>query len=274
MGKPDLEKILITGASGMVGRAIQWGQRYSRSELDVCNPKQIEEVFSKANPSAIIHLAGLDINQAEADPKRANDTNVLGTKHIALAAKKRKIPIVFLSSACIFNGPIGSQFSESDTPAPCNIYGHAKLQSEMFLKDIYPEGSIIVRTSWVFGGHGSHHKKFVDIAIEAAKRGNAIFANRAQEGSPTYVVDLIQAIQKILLSDGRGVFHIANKGRATAWDIAKKIVEILGSKSEIKPLQKSNAETQNHKRSASEVLTSNQIALRSWEEALREYVLK
>ena len=258
----------------MIGRAIEWGQKYSRTQLNVCDPKQIDDVFSRVEPSAIVHLAGIDIYQAEANPSLALETNILATRHLAVAAEKRKIPILFLSSGCIFNGPIGSAFKESDKPAPSNVYGQAKLISELFLKDLYPDGSIIVRTSWVFGGHGSHHKKFVDIAAEAAKRGETIFANRAQEGSPTYVVDLVQSIQKLLLDNARGVFHVANSGRATAWDIAEKVVEILGSKSKIEPLKNAGQEAQKLQRSASEVLSSEKMALRKWEEALKEYLLK
>ena len=60
-----------------------------------------------------------------------------------------------------------------------------------------------------------------------------------QTGSPTYTKDLAKAI-RVLLDTGclknYGVYHVSNSGRVSWCDYAKKILEIVGSKTEVLPI--------------------------------------
>lgn len=255
----------------MIGCAFKNGIKLTRANFDVTNPEQIKKKIFELKPTAIVHLANIDLRHCERDPLLALKTNIHATQYLIREAKKHDLPLMFISSSCIFNGVQGSAFDETAVPEPQNFYSEAKVISEEMLLDEYASGAIIVRTSWVFGGHGAHHLKFVDVAINKCLKNETVFAGKDNDGSPTYVSDLVSEMTKLILSARRGVFHVANSGRATPWQIADFIRTELGSQSNIEPLQPSEIDKK-IKRSSCEVLSSKYIQLRDWQSALREYV--
>ncbi len=93
----DLQRILITGGQGMIGRKIPWGHKFDIDTLDVRQPAAIQAAIDKVQPSAILHLAAIDIHRAEKEPQLAYTTNVVGTELLARAAQASTIPFIFLS---------------------------------------------------------------------------------------------------------------------------------------------------------------------------------
>lgn len=268
----ELSRILVTGGEGMIGRVLPFGVKLSQRELDVRSPEDIERALERHQPSAIVHLAALDIRQAEADPLAAYATNVLGSYHVACAARRRSIPLVFLSSGAVFNGDVGAVHGETAPPDPVNIFGQTKWLAEILLRETL-EDLLIIRTGWVFGGHQAYHRKFVDVALELALRGEPIQATVDQWGSPTFVHDLVGEIRRLLLSGVYGTVHVVNAGAASGMDIAREIVRVTGSRSELLEVKGVDLPNPGPRRPASEVLVSRRVRLRPWGEALREYVL-
>lgn len=261
---------MVTGAGGMIGSALPWGLKLSRAELDVGQLFTLTQKLDALRPEAILHLAALDIRQSERNPLLSMKVNVLGTLGLAEYARSRGVPFVFLSSAAVFNGPRGSVFFEEMPHDPVNIYGQTKHLAEVLIQKSCP-GALIIRTGWVFGGHGAHHRKFVDDAVEKARAGAAIEATDQQQGSPTYVRDLVSVVAGLLEKCESGIWHVVNEGAATPVEIAEAIVGTLRSRSPI--TLRPNAHFQDGPaRSASEVLGSRKIRLRSWREALIELI--
>lgn len=260
----------------MIGNAIPWGIKLDRQKLAVDQFDRIETSLDAVNPCALVHLASLDLRQCEKDPYGAYRINVLGTYHLACYAHKKKLPFVYLSSATVFNGPLGARFDEDAKPDAINIYGQTKQLSEILIQKTLTR-FLIMRTGWVFGGHGAHHEKFVDVSIEKAKKGELISASIDQEGSPTYIHDLIATLTKLLEEDKAGIYHVVNDGTATAADMAELIVQTFNSSSFVdrtsaKAISQSSGGAL--MRSPSEVLISKKLKLRHWKEALSEYVRK
>lgn len=274
MGKVDRSGFVVTGAGGMIGSAVPWGRKLLRKDLDFENAAEVSSKLSLLKPKGILHLAGMDIRQCERNPALALKTNVFSTLKAAEFARDHGIPFVFLSSATVFSGPRGSTFYEESSPDPLNVYGEAKLLSEMLIRNCYPK-ALIVRTGWVFGGHGAHHRKFVDVAIEKAKTGQSIQASNEQEGSPTFVNDLIYTVTQLIDQQESGIWHVVNAGRATAADMAAVIVECLSSSSSVEILPNEHFQTTSAgtpARSPCEVLGSRTLELRSWKDALTEMI--
>lgn len=267
----DEHSILITGGEGMIGRVWPEGLKPSQTQLDVCNQEQIEAYVQAKRPSAIVHLAALDIYQAETNPSLAINTNVLGTYHLAQAAAKSRIPFVFISSGAVFNGGPNDIHNEGSRPQPVNVFGYTKYISELLLQDI-AEDILIIRTGWVFGGNQAHHRKFVDLVLEKARRDEPIEAVSDRWGSPTYVVDLVQEVSRLLQTGQRGLVHVINKGKASAYDMAKVIITSLQSRSELQEKKQADFAQTGPKRAVSEAMHSRVTSLRSWQEALKEYV--
>lgn len=271
MSEMDPHRFLITGADGMIGRAIPMGIKLGRSELDVTDFQNVQQVAARHAPQAIVHLANLDLRQCERQPYAAVRTNVEATRHVLHAARTHGIPLIFLSSGSVFFGPRGTVFDEDASPDPQNLYAACKVVSEEMLLREYPTGTLVVRTGWVFGGHGAHHPKFVDSVIDLAREEAPILAAADQEGSPVFVEDLVREMFRLMISGQRGIIHIVNAGQATPLQITEFITQSLGSRSSIGPYIRT-ADEQRIRRSPSEVLASRHVKLRPWQEALGEYI--
>lgn len=266
---PDLSRILITGADGMIGRAIPWGIKTDKNTLDVTDPAAIQQAITDYQPTALLHLAAIDIHAAEKDPFLAHQVNTVGTYHIAQAAQASNLPVFFLSSGALFNGSGRETHDETSQPQPINIFGQTKYLSEIILQSML-EKILIIRTGWVFGGHQAHHRKFVDIALAAVRDNKPLTAMTDQCGSPTYVHDLISAVEALIATPTYGIRHVVNDGVASAWDMAQEIAGILKKPAVIEP---GSALTGGIRRPASEGLRSQYQTLRPWPDALREYIL-
>jgi dTDP-4-dehydrorhamnose reductase len=265
-----VHRVLITGANGMIGRAMSFGMKCSQQDFDICNDVQVTRALDHFAPDVIVHLAASDLRTCERDPVAALATNVKATHDLAVSARDRGIRLVFLSSSAVFSGPRGVAFNEDSEPAPVNVYGMSKYLGETAIQDIMTD-YLIVRTGWVFGGHGAHHRKFVNIALEAALAGRPIWGNRDQDGSPVYVRDLVLALQSLIELEVKGIRHVVNAEPATGYDIAKEIVALTRSASVVSSDPEANP-SKVIARSASEVLESRYGQLRPWREALRDYL--
>jgi dTDP-4-dehydrorhamnose reductase len=179
---------------------------------------------------------------------------------------------VYLSSGTVFRSPRGEVLDENAQPDPLNIYGMTKYLAELTVRDHLPQRSLIVRTGWVFGDHGARHRKYVDVAIEKALANQSIWANATQDGSWTYVADLVQELRRLIASDVHGVRHVINSGAGTGLNLAQEIRSILGSQAPVVTDQASQGADSAIPRSPSEVLTTLYEPLRPWREALRHYI--
>ena len=92
------------------------------------------------------------------------------------------------------------------------------------------EDHLLVRTSWVFG----HGRNFIASVLDQAKRrrdGAATGPLRVvddQTGRPTWALDLAVAILGLVEADARGLYHMANDGTATWWDLARFCLDEAG----------------------------------------------
>ena len=118
-----IEKILITGGSGMVGKNFIYHEAVknytilhpNRKEMDLLNFKQVSQYLFKHKPDLIIHAAGkvggilANIN----DPILFLTENVDMGKNLILAARKQNISkLINLSSSCVYPKNIETALEE------------------------------------------------------------------------------------------------------------------------------------------------------------------
>ncbi len=266
----ELNRVLISGAEGMIGSEIDFGIKLTRKQLDVTNIDSIKKALEGYKPSAVLCLSSINLRDSEKFPSRALDVNVFGVYNLALASKARNIPLVLISSGTVFNGSHSQVFSEKDTPNPQNVYGQTKYIAELLALSINPK-TIIIRTGWLFGF--KHKKNFFNKIIDSARQNSEIIATNDQFGSPAYIKDFLIALKEALSNGKEGVYHIVNEGAASGLDITKEVVSSLKSNSDIKEISVSALGPDSPKRSLSEVLISNKIKLRNWKAALKEYLV-
>jgi len=240
-------KILITGSSGMLGRALceALAGKNEVVGIDVAEPtggirpdifynadatdsSALSEIFERENPEVVIHAAAMtDVDGCETDPEKAMRLNAISTEKVAVACLDRDASLVYISTDFVFDGKKGSPYTEEDATGPLSVYGRSKLEGEEAVKRMLTRYAI-VRTSWLFGPGG---RNFVDAIVDKAEEGEHLEVVDDQIGSPTYTKDLAQAIKRFIVTDGAfasEVFNISNSGRCSWYEFAAAAVKDAG----------------------------------------------
>jgi len=173
-------------------------------------------------PDVIVHAAAWTaVDACEGDPDRAFAVNALGTRHVAEAARRHRAHLVYLSTDYVFDGTATDPYDEWDRPNPRSVYGRSKLGGESEC----PDGSTVVRTSWVSGAHGANMVKTV---LRLAGGPGELHFVDDQRGSPTFSADLAAALVTLATERLAGTFHVTNQGTTTWFGFARAVLSALG----------------------------------------------
>lgn len=270
-GNNKLGRIVITGGNGMVGNLINFGIKFSHKELDVCNIKVIRNTLDRYKPSVLLHLAALNLITCEQHPDKAYEVNVVGTLNIAKACREKGVRMVYISTCIVYEGTKKTPYDENDIPNPIHVYGHTKRIGELITLDIAPN-SLIIRPGWLFGNN-KVNKGFVNLCLNKLinkKDLEVLTINRL--GSPTYIPDLLKETESLIKQHARGIYHVVNTGKASYFDLGKEIKKIGKFEASVKKADAKDIIPEFPKRGIMEALTSRRIKLRSWKDAMSEYL--
>jgi dTDP-4-dehydrorhamnose reductase len=229
-----MQPILITGASGTLGRAFArlCAERYlayrvtSRAELDIADPDSIAAALARFEPWLVVNAAGyVRVDDAEQDRDRCRRDNALGPETLARVCARDRIALVTFSTDLVFDGHKREPYHEGDRPAPLGVYGQTKHEAEARVLDAHP-GSLVVRTSAFFGPWDEHN--FVTLAMRELAAGREVRAAGDTTVSPTYLPDLVHACLDLAIDGEHGLWHIANTGATTWVDLAREAARIAG----------------------------------------------
>lgn len=267
----DFSRVLTTGASGMVGSYVDFGIRTDRATLDILDGEAVTAFVKKHKLRAIIHLAGAtDMVKTEQDPLYAYELNVRGTYNVAQAARAVGATMVLASSSRVFDGHKKGPYAEGDAPDPQTHYGRTKYIAELVVASL-AERYIIARTAWVFGGGPEHDNKFYGKILKQLQSGEEVAALDDVCGSPTYGKDYIAAIKDLLEKGEYGTFHVANRGVATRYDLARAMAAHMRRGAKVRAVDRSFFPSA-ASLPANESISSKRVTLRPWEEALAGYL--
>lgn len=245
-------KILATGAAGMLGSSMiptligaghrvvatdinlanhhPWGNAGPRLELlDVRDRDMVRAAVRKVEPEMIVHLAAeTSLELSDADPDHAYLTNTVATKYVALAARNAGIPLTYISTAGVFDGEKDGPYTEFDRARPVNLYGASKYEGELVVNDLV-EDHYIIRAGWMVGGGRVKDHKFVNRILRQLRAGaQTIYAVTDKFGTPTYVPDFATCFLGLIDSGIFGLYHMACGGAGSRYDVAERILTILG----------------------------------------------
>ena len=215
-------RLLITGASGTLGRAIREACRVrglpmvaaTRADCDVTVATAVGAALDRLRPWAVINAAGyVRVDDAEIESDACRHANVLGAIVLAKECARRGIPFVTFSSDLVFDGASNRAYTERDAPRPIGVYGQSKADAEEGVRAVLPE-ALIIRSS-AFFGPGDVHNFAVQVCSRLAA-GDEFAASADNIVSPTYVPDLVNALLDLLIDGETGIWHLANHG-ALSW---------------------------------------------------------
>jgi len=278
------EPYVVVGAKGMLGTDLVRLMRESGistvpldvDEVDIRRPDSTLNVLSRIKPGVIINAAAVtDVDGCESNPSAAFSVNATGAANLAKAARACGAFMIHMSTDYVFDGNKRSPYRESDSVNPLGIYGKSKAQGETAVSELLPGNHCIVRTQWLFGPNG---KNFVEAILSAAEQRNVLKVVDDQSGSPTYTIDLAEAIMKLSSARAQGIVHVTNSGVTTWYHFARRIIEQQGLVNVRVEAIKTEELGRPAPRPSYSVLDNARFvelagaALRTWEEALAEYL--
>jgi dTDP-4-dehydrorhamnose reductase len=240
--------LLITGIHGLVGQYLvrilhewpgqviitgrgpcripaEWMKDIRYEQMDITDPENIQMVFDRFKPDAVIHSA------AEAQPdtcelhrEQADLVNTKATGFLLDAAKKHGSFFTYVSTDFVFPGT-GGPYSEADETGPVNYYGLTKLRAEELVRD-YPHGWAIVRTVLVYGNTlVGTRTNIITWVLGELEKGKPIRVVGDQLRTPTFAGDLAAALILITKAQHQGIWHISGKDVLSPHDIALLVAE-------------------------------------------------
>jgi len=245
-------------------------------EIDIQEEKRTVSKIESFRPEIIINVAAYtDVDGCELNEEKAFAVNAEGMKHVALGALRCGAKVVYLSTDYIFDGNKREPYLENDPSNPLNVYGRSKWKGEQYVQELLQD-ALIVRTEWLYGRYGNN---FVTSILRQAREKKVLTIVNDQIGSPTYTVDLSEAISVLLQCDARGVFHVANSDLCTWYTFGQAILKLSGME-RVKVIPISSKELGRPAiRPAYSVFNCQKLkqvtgmTLRPWSEALRDFLL-
>ena len=234
-------KVLITGSNGQLGKSLITNKpkdfvliQGSRENLDLSNKNECKKFIFENNPDWLINCgAYTNVEKAEEEKELAFRINRDAPKAFSEALRDIGGKIIHISTDYVFDGYKNLPYTPCDKKNPINAYGESKAAGEDEIVSILKEknSSIIIRTSWLIGPYGNNFSNKI-LKLNSEKKSLNIVSD--QISSPTSSLDLSNVIWGILKQfsenniclDMPKIMHFSNKGAASWYDLAKKIIEI------------------------------------------------
>lgn len=224
-------KILLTGHKGQLGRTLLpllvdhdvFG--VDLPEHDITDRVGLTARARDFGPDLILHPAAMtNVDGCARDPALAYRVNGMGTQNLALVAAELGAEMLYVSTNEVFDGTATEPYHEWATRNPINAYGRSKRAGEWYVEHLLTR-FYIVRTAWLYAAGG---RNFPHRIIELADERSALSVVTDEVGNPTYVVDLAQAIVRLVETHAYGIYHLVNEGITSRYEFAKEILRLSG----------------------------------------------
>jgi len=222
-----MKKILITGGNGQLGHSFSsiYQEEYNilslgRDKLDITNKDEILKVIETFEPSIVLNCAAMtDVDNAELDPKLANEINASSIKKILQLFDGLFIQI---STDYVFDGEDGP-FTEDSPTNPINSYGQSKLAGEKIIQENARDW-LIIRTNVLFDIDSQ--ASFLSWVVNSLKENKKINVVDDQINNPVFTDDLSDIIHLLISKKMRGIYHIGSDTLCSRYQFAQMIGDV------------------------------------------------
>ncbi len=228
-----MKKVIVTGANGQLGRAINL--QYAGSgeyelintdveELDITSIDKVMEFVRDVKPYAIINCAAYTaVDACEKEEDLAFRINAVGPRNLSIAATETGAKMMHVSTDYVFDGNGTRPYRETDPTGPQGAYGRTKLAGENFVKE-FSNRHYIIRTAWLYGDG----KNFVRTMLRLSETHDKVRVVMDQVGSPTSAGELAKAIAYLLPTENYGLFHGTCEGDCSWAQFTEEIFRLAG----------------------------------------------
>lgn len=231
--------ILLLGIGGRLWRA--WNalldahrlDHYSPTldELNFLRPETITDVLDERFSLVINAAAYTDVDGCESNQELATVVNATGVGQLARRCAQLDCKLVHYSTDYVFDGSATRPYATNHPRDPANAYGKTKAEGEQFVEQSGCD-FLLIRTSWLYAPWGNN---FVRTISRLAAERSELRVVSDQRGRPTSAQSLAAASMKLLKAAASGVYHVADGGECTWYELAQEIVARRQSTCRVEP---------------------------------------
>jgi dTDP-4-dehydrorhamnose reductase len=243
-----VERVLITGGTGLLGVAIQraapkntqgfsiyFPERYLPSPLpfsvlaaDVSDRMEMESVFEWAKPDVVIHAAAVgSVDFAERNNDKTKTVNVGGTEIVVELCQIYKSRLVYISSNAVFDGRTPF-YSETSPVNPINYYGKLKVDAEKVVREssiIWAIVRPILMYGWPYQGERDNP---VVWWVRSLENGRPIKVVDNVFSKPLAAWSCADVIWAIIRQNRTGIYHVAGRDHISLYQFALLTAAVFG----------------------------------------------
>ncbi|KAG0243317.1 hypothetical protein BGX31_010910 [Mortierella sp. GBA43] len=208
-------RILVTGASGLLGRAV------------------VTE-FKNSGHEVVVHCAAeRRPDVVEGNPERAQNLNVEVPGRLADLANDYGSLLIYISTDYVFDGK-NPPYDVRDKVNPLNTYGQSKYDGEVKVRNLN-SAAIILRVPILYGPTEYNGESAVNALIDSVQSGKETSMDHYAVRFPTNVADVARVIkdlsnrvrhEKVFIS---GVLHFSAEESFTKYEMCQAISKVLGT---------------------------------------------
>ncbi|MFP4070436.1 MAG: dTDP-4-dehydrorhamnose reductase [Desulfovibrionales bacterium] len=277
--------LVLGGETGLLGQSLAFVLEKEgwtvltppRGDVDIFDTDAVAEFLDREQVGHLFNaVAYTRVDDAEDNKEEAFRVNQLLPATLGRAVRKTGTRLVHYSTDFVFSGRKDLPYTPEDEPHPVSVYGSSKAAGEKSLLELDLPGLIIIRTAWLFG---PGRMNFVDRILELGRERDTLRVVHDQVGSPTYSRDVALHSLHLVQADGRGIFHIANSGKASWCELASEAVSCMGLACRVEAVTSDQYPTKATRPAYSVLDTAKYSELtgrtpRSWIKALRTYLFQ
>lgn len=234
-------RVYLAGSGGMLGEALHkvLAEKHALlcTDVDLNEPwleysdfrvfSDYERKVAAFRPDILMHIgAHTDLEYCENNPDDAYRTNTLSVEHAITLAQAHGIPLVYISTAGIFDGE-KQLYDDWDQPNPLGVYARAKYMGEVAVQTRLPK-HYIFRAGWMMGGGPRKDKKFINkLMKQLAKGATQLDIVDDKLGTPTYTVDFARNLAAMIETPYHGLYNMVCGGETGRLEVAEDLVRLL-----------------------------------------------
>ncbi len=211
------KKILITGASGLVGSRLVdlWREEFDlitpgyEEGFDITDYKKVRQVFRDSKIDFVLHLAAYTaVDKAEEERDICYKINVEGTRNVFKACQSLGIRMIYISTVFVFPGLMSENpYTPESIPNPLGFYAKTKWAGEEIVKD----QAMIVRIDYPYRLDNFERKDIYRLIKNLLEKKVRIKAVEDMFFTPTFIDDLARALNFLIKNFKPRIYHAVGR---------------------------------------------------------------
>lgn len=230
---------LITGdKANIVQLAKARGFRFVRKDISgkFSVPGKVKQIYNLASPASPVDYSE--------KPLETLDAGSLGVKNLLELAKSKKASFLFASTSEVYGNPLEhpqkeTYFGNVNPVGPRSCYDESKRFGEALCAAYQKTRGVDIKIARIFNTYGPRMRRddgrvvpnFITQAL--ANSPITVYGAGSQTRSFCHVSDMVAGLYVLMNSAEHGPVNIGNPHEITVLDLAKTVIRLVGSSSEI-----------------------------------------